>query len=427
MNQKKSEDFVQKQFLFDQNKCVACHACVVGCQIENQTAPDILWRTIEQYNPIHEAQLPFLNLSIACNHCADAPCLANCPALAYSRDGLTGAIDHNPNRCIGCQYCTWVCPYEAPIFNKRSGIIEKCTFCKSRQSQNLEPACVVACPTGALKMEERVYLPQEKPQTAMRVIEVVAQRKRPIKDEESDIIVTLRPPFQRIKAKNEWPLVLFTTQLPTIWAWFTASVFTPIYFNRWLALGISVVGLLLSLFHLGQIFRAYRAIANVKKSWLSREILSYGLFVAGLFVQTFSETNTLITSFIIIAGAVSIISVDMVYIKVYRPTKEIIHSAQAASIALLLLALFSQQYLLFAGLGIIKAILFANRYSLLDDKHPIKDRNKFSQIMRLDLLFGFPLIFLFFQGDWVIWAIGISVILGEILDRIFFYNELKTY
>lgn len=41
---------------------------------------------------------------------------------------------------------------------------------------------------------------------------------------------------------------------------------------------LTVISLLVSMLHLGQPFHAYRAILNVGQSWLSREILFYGLF-----------------------------------------------------------------------------------------------------------------------------------------------------
>ena len=137
-------------FIFDYNQCVGCHACVVACINENGFQEPKQWRNIHQSNNTHFPQLPLFYLSLACNHCADAPCLKNCPANAYSRDEKTGAVIHHSEKCIGCQYCTWACPYDAPKFNPKEGIIEKCTFCNNRIEENLKPACANLCPTGAL-------------------------------------------------------------------------------------------------------------------------------------------------------------------------------------------------------------------------------------------------------------------------------------
>jgi Fe-S-cluster-containing dehydrogenase component len=137
-------------FIFDQNKCVGCHACVVACMNENGFQSPDQWRNIHQSQEFHFPSLPLFYLSLACNHCEDAPCLKNCPALAYSRDEKTGAVIHHPEKCIGCKYCTWACPYDAPKFNSKTGIVEKCTFCNHRIEENLKPACANLCPVGAL-------------------------------------------------------------------------------------------------------------------------------------------------------------------------------------------------------------------------------------------------------------------------------------
>ena len=140
----------RKSFLFDLNKCVGCHACVVACTIENQTLPETVWRDINSFNPSGNPDIPLFHYSLACNHCDDPPCLKNCPALAYSKDFITGAVIHFANKCIGCKYCTWACPYDAPKFNEKTRIIEKCTFCNHRIEEDLKPACANLCPTGAL-------------------------------------------------------------------------------------------------------------------------------------------------------------------------------------------------------------------------------------------------------------------------------------
>ena len=51
--------------------------------------------------------------------------------------------------------------------------------------------------------------------------------------------------------------------------------------NEWaLILGLMGLGLAASLFHLGHPLEAYRALAHLKKAWLSREVLAAGAFLA---------------------------------------------------------------------------------------------------------------------------------------------------
>ena len=47
----------------------------------------------------------------------------------------TGVVNLDPDRCVGCRYCTWLCPYDAPRFDPRTGIVQKCTFCSDRIAQ----------------------------------------------------------------------------------------------------------------------------------------------------------------------------------------------------------------------------------------------------------------------------------------------------
>ena len=144
----------QKGFVFDINKCTGCQACSIACEIENELEPGADWRQVTTFNERHVPGVLSFHLSVACNHCVDPPCMKNCPALAYSKDAVTGAVTVDPDLCIGCRYCTWACPYDAPRFNTASGVVEKCTFCQHRLEDGLEPACVTSCPTGALKLAD---------------------------------------------------------------------------------------------------------------------------------------------------------------------------------------------------------------------------------------------------------------------------------
>jgi Fe-S-cluster-containing dehydrogenase component/formate-dependent nitrite reductase membrane component NrfD len=84
-----------------------------------------------------------------CNHCDDAPCIEICPTHSLFRRS-DGIVDFDNRRCIGCKSCMQACPYDALYIDPNSNTAAKCNFCAHRVEQNLEPACVIVCPTQAI-------------------------------------------------------------------------------------------------------------------------------------------------------------------------------------------------------------------------------------------------------------------------------------
>ena len=136
-------------FIFNYDKCVACGACSSACMIENKWSYSA--RMIYTHNPMALPSLPVINLSMACNHCKNALCMDGCPSSSYYREPLTGAVVIDDTKCIGCRYCQWNCPYDAPKFPGDGKVIGKCNLCYQRLSEGFMPACSTACPTGALE------------------------------------------------------------------------------------------------------------------------------------------------------------------------------------------------------------------------------------------------------------------------------------
>lgn len=80
---------------------------------------------------------------------------------------------------------------------------------------------------------------------------------------------------------------------------------------------VVMLSMIVSLSHLGNPLRAYRAITNLGSSWLSREILFTGAFLVLWCVFMFSEISGIPNNFIIIltglTGIVSVISMAGIY------------------------------------------------------------------------------------------------------------------
>ena len=153
--------------LIDVSKCIGCKACQAACMEWNdlrdeigtcdgtyQNPPDLsaqswtLMRFTEYENP--KGDLEWLIRKDGCMHCADPGCLKACPAPGAIVQYANGIVDFHAENCIGCGYCITGCPFDVPRISKKDKKAYKCTLCSDRVAVGLEPACIKACPTGAL-------------------------------------------------------------------------------------------------------------------------------------------------------------------------------------------------------------------------------------------------------------------------------------
>ena len=132
--------------------CTGCKACVTACHNLNGLDDDETWRDVgvlfggTVLEPVQQT------ITTACHHCVDPACMNGCPVNAYDKNPVTGIVRHLDDQCIGCQYCTWKCPYDVPKYSKKRGIVRKCDMCSSRLAVGEAPACVQACPNEAISI-----------------------------------------------------------------------------------------------------------------------------------------------------------------------------------------------------------------------------------------------------------------------------------
>jgi len=131
-------------FYFDMTKCSGCRACQVACKDRNNLKVGQLFRKVYTYETGKFPNPGFYNFSATCNHCANAKCVSGCPtkAMHYGDDGT---VQHDIDKCIGCQYCVWNCPYGAPQYLEDLGKSRKCDACKDLRDAGGNPVCVDAC------------------------------------------------------------------------------------------------------------------------------------------------------------------------------------------------------------------------------------------------------------------------------------------
>jgi formate dehydrogenase iron-sulfur subunit len=90
----------------------------------------------------------------ACQHCIKPACAGVCPVRAITKLDR-GPVVINEKKCIGCRYCFQACPYKIPRFDFEKRVTRKCHMCYDRTPllNYMKPACVAACPVGALSFD----------------------------------------------------------------------------------------------------------------------------------------------------------------------------------------------------------------------------------------------------------------------------------
>ncbi len=142
----------QIAFLVDATKCINCKTCEVACKDVNDAAVGQRLRKVRTFEGGDFPEVFAYNLSMACNHCEDPACVKGCPARAYSKRPQDGIVVHDRERCIGCRYCTWLCPYGAPQYDADEGRVRKCNLCVEEIDAGNEPVCVSSCPMRAIEV-----------------------------------------------------------------------------------------------------------------------------------------------------------------------------------------------------------------------------------------------------------------------------------
>jgi formate dehydrogenase iron-sulfur subunit len=346
----------QYAFEVDLDKCSGCKACVTACHSLNGLDETETWRTVGLLvsagddirslasKPVVSQRFltssPTLfqqHVTTACHHCADPGCANGCPVLAYDKDPVTGIVRHLDDQCIGCSYCVMKCPYEVPKYSDRLGIVRKCDMCSQRLAVGEAPACVQACPDEAIKIT---------------LIETAAigYRQSAINNflpDSPDSRITLpttrflstKLPSDLVAADHaaprldhaHWPLVIMLVLTQAAAGMFLATTIASATGSRLPVLPMVgfitlSLGLTVSVLHLGQPLKAWRAFLGWRKSWLSREIIAFNLFagtaltaVAVPWIPPIVKWQSPISGFATAFGLAAVFVSVMVYVDTKRP------------------------------------------------------------------------------------------------------------
>lgn len=147
---------MKAQFTFHPERCTGCGACVMACINENGIDTELQkpYRLPKKNEYTEAGRLVGITYFVhGCMHCPEHPCVEACKSACFTVDRATGTVVLNSAGCVGCRKCSRVCPYEAIQFiGKRAA---KCSGCRLRLATDRLPLCVLACPRGAITVNEK--------------------------------------------------------------------------------------------------------------------------------------------------------------------------------------------------------------------------------------------------------------------------------
>ena len=112
----------------DLDKCVGCNACAIACKQWNTSGtsgsltdyrpygPDpsgVFFNRIRHYETGTYPENKTVHFPMSCMHCEEAACVTVCPTGASYKREEDGIVLVDPEKCMGCNYCAWACPYGA--------------------------------------------------------------------------------------------------------------------------------------------------------------------------------------------------------------------------------------------------------------------------------------------------------------------------
>lgn len=154
----------------DLDVCVGCHGCAVACKQWNTSGttgpltdykpygedPSGVWfNRIRHYEVGDYPNNKTINFPMSCMHCEQADCVDVCPTGASYKRAEDGIVLVDQSKCMGCNYCSWACPYGARELDREAGVMKKCTLCVDRiyderlPEEDRQPSCVITCPANA--------------------------------------------------------------------------------------------------------------------------------------------------------------------------------------------------------------------------------------------------------------------------------------
>jgi len=160
--------------LVDVSRCTACRGCQIACKQWNelpgektvnrgtyQNPPDlsVATYTLIRFKEVSDKdEIRWNFFKDQCRHCLEPPCkeaadMAVKGAIIQDQNGTV--LFTEKTRLLDINEIREACPYDIPRQDPNTKLMAKCTFCADRIANGMIPACIKACPTGALTFGPR--------------------------------------------------------------------------------------------------------------------------------------------------------------------------------------------------------------------------------------------------------------------------------
>ena len=154
--------------LIDTTRCIGCKRCVVACQQAHNLPvnPNVMHLSPEALSFIDAKNIsadpakPVIKtVNRQCMHCQHPGCASACTVGALQKLP-NGPVVYDSDKCIGCRYCMYACPFGVPTFewSKQLSLIAKCDSCANLVKEGQPTACSKACPVNAIQFGKRTEL-----------------------------------------------------------------------------------------------------------------------------------------------------------------------------------------------------------------------------------------------------------------------------
>lgn len=118
-------------------RCTGCHRCEMWCSMKHKGLINIDRAAIHVLR-----REPSVDHPAVCYQCG--VCIGSCPQDLIRRNGKTGAVEIDTEKCTLCGHCVLSCPYGMITIDPVDRHAVKCNLCGG------EPECVKHCREKAI-------------------------------------------------------------------------------------------------------------------------------------------------------------------------------------------------------------------------------------------------------------------------------------